>query len=100
MAGILQDRVVELVFVAVDVLCPVLGVLSAVNPAVVVFGLDDEDAIYRYDQMVYLGTAFGCRNRHIVQHPILVFRQVIQFTRNYFLSDLTLRWNQPPEQEE
>ena len=99
-AGILQDRVVELVFVAVDVLRPVLGVLTAVNPAVVVLGLDDEDAIYRHDQVVYLGTAFGCRYRHIVQYPVLVFRQVVQFPRNYFLSDLSLRRNQPSEQEE
>ena len=99
-AGILQDRVVELVFVTVDVLRPVLGVLTAVNPAVVVLGLDDEDAIYRHDQVVYLGTAFWCRYRHIIQHPVLVFRQVIQFPRDYFLSDLTLRRNQPSEQEE
>ena len=45
-AGILQDRVVELVFVTVDVLRPVFGVFTTINPAVVVLGLDDEDAIY------------------------------------------------------
>ena len=45
-AGILQDRVVELVFVTVDVLRPVFGVLTTINPAVVVLGLYDEDAIY------------------------------------------------------
>lgn len=45
-AGILQDRVVELVFVAVDALRPVLCVLTAVNPDVVVIGHDDENAIY------------------------------------------------------
>lgn len=99
-AGILQDRVVELIFVAVDVLRPVFGVLTAVNPAVVVLGLDDENAINRHDQVVYLRTAFGCRYRHIVQHSVLVFRQVVQFPRNYFFSDLPLRRNQPPEQEE
>lgn len=44
--GILQDGVVELVFVAVDVLRPVFGVFTAINPAVVVLGLDNEDAIY------------------------------------------------------
>lgn len=45
-ASILQDRVVELVLVAVDVLRPVFGVLTTINPAVVVLGLDDEYAIY------------------------------------------------------
>ena len=45
MAGILQDGVVELVLVAVDVLRPVFGVLTTINPAVAVLGLDDEDAI-------------------------------------------------------
>ena len=44
-AGILQDGVVELVLVAVDVLRPVFGVLTTINPAVAVLGLDDEDAI-------------------------------------------------------
>ena len=32
-AGILQDRVVELVFVTVDVLRPVFGVFTTINPA-------------------------------------------------------------------
>lgn len=45
-ASILQDGVVELVLVAVDVLRPVFGVLTTINPAVVVLGLDDEYAIY------------------------------------------------------
>ena len=80
MAGILQDRIIESVFVAVDVLRPVFGVLTAVNPAVVVLGLDDEDAINRHDQVIYLRTAFGCWYRHIVQHPVLVLRQVILFS--------------------
>lgn len=53
-AGILQDRVVELVFVTVDLLRPEFGVFTTINPAIVVLGLDDEDSIYRHNQAVNL----------------------------------------------
>lgn len=54
MSLILVDGVTELVFVAVDVLCPVFAVLVSVNPSLIEFGLDDEDAIDGYYDMVYL----------------------------------------------
>lgn len=43
--GVLQDGVVELVLIAVDVLCPVFCIFSAIYPAVVVLGFDDKNAI-------------------------------------------------------
>ena len=46
--------VAEPVFVAVDVLCPVLAVLASVYPSLIEFGLDDEDAIDGYYDVVYL----------------------------------------------
>lgn len=54
MSLILVDGVTEPVFVAVDVLCPVFAVLASVNPSLIEFGLDDEDAIDGYYDMVYL----------------------------------------------
>lgn len=54
MSLILVDGVTELVFVAVDVLCLVFVVLASVNPSLIEFGLDDEDAIDGYYDMVYL----------------------------------------------
>ena len=54
MSQILVDGVAELVFVAVDVLCPVLAVLASVYPSLIEFGLDDEDAIDGYYDVVYL----------------------------------------------
>lgn len=100
MASILQDGIVELILVTVDVLCPVLGVLPAVNPTVVVLGFYDENAIDRHHQMVNLRTPFGRRNCHVVQHPVLVLRQMVQLPSNDLLPDLALRWDEPSEQEE
>lgn len=37
-----------------SVLCPVFAVLASVNPSLIEFGLDDEDAIDGYYDMVYL----------------------------------------------
>lgn len=54
MSLILVDGVTESVFVAVDVLCPVFAVLASVNPSLIELGLDDEDAIDGYYDMVYL----------------------------------------------
>ena len=54
MSLILVDGVAEPVFVAVDVLCPVLAVLASVYPSLIEFGLDDEDAIDGYYDVVYL----------------------------------------------
>lgn len=51
---VLMNRIAELVFVAVDVLCPVFAVFAAVNPALIELGLDDEDSIDGYNNMVYL----------------------------------------------
>ena len=43
---VLKERVEQFVLVAVDVLCPFLCVFGAIDPTLVVFGLDDEDAVW------------------------------------------------------
>lgn len=43
---VLEERIEQLVFVAEDVLCPFLCVFGAIDPTLVVFGLDDEDAVW------------------------------------------------------
>lgn len=51
---VLEKRIEQLVFVTVDVLCPFLRVFGAIDPSLVVFGLDDEDAVWGHDNMIYL----------------------------------------------
>ena len=46
MGVVLKEWVEQLVFVAVDVLSPFLCVFGAIDPTLVVFGLDDEDAVW------------------------------------------------------
>ena len=57
MSGILKNGIAESVFVAVDILSPKLAVLSSIYPAFVELCLDDEYAVYGYDNMVNLGGA-------------------------------------------
>ena len=67
MGVVLEEWVEQLVFVAVDVLCPFLCVFGAIDPALVVFGLDDEDAIWGHYNVVYLrGSRAGCVGNHDV----------------------------------
>lgn len=99
MTSFLLDWIIELIFVAVDVLCPVFGRLAAVNPAVVVLGFEDLDAIYGHHKVVNLRAPPGHWNSNVVQYTVLVFRQTIQLPSNHLLSHLPLRGNQPPEQE-
>ena len=66
MSLILVDGVAELVFVAVDVLRPVFAVLASVYPSLIEFGLDDEDAIDGYYDVVYLcAVAVVCEQKVI-----------------------------------
>lgn len=57
MTGILKNGIAERVFVAVDVLGPVFAVLATIYPSFVEFSLDDEYAVLRDYQMVYLSGA-------------------------------------------
>ena len=43
---VLEERIDQLVFVAEDVLCPVLCVFGAIDPTLVVLCVDDEDAVW------------------------------------------------------
>ena len=56
-AHVLLYGIAKGVFVSVNVLCPVFAVFASVYPAFVVFGLDDEYAVFGYDDMVNLGGA-------------------------------------------
>lgn len=99
MATVLQDGIVELIFLAVDILNPVLGIFPAVYPSVVVLGLNDKDAVNRHNKVVNLGAPLGCWDGHIVEYPVLIFRQVIQLPCNDFFSDLSPGGNRPAEQD-
>lgn len=66
MSLVLMNRISELVFVAVDVLCPVFAVFASVNPTLIELGLDDEYSIDGYYDMVYLrAVAVACEQKVI-----------------------------------
>ena len=46
MALVLFDGIIQLVFVAIDVLSPIFTVSTTVYPTLVVLGFNDEDAIF------------------------------------------------------
>ena len=100
MALVLKDWVVDLVFVAVDVLCPVFGVLASIYPAFVVLGLYDEDAIYGYYQVIYLRAAFWCRDGDVVQHSVLVFWKVVKLSCDNLFANLSPNLSPPEDKDE
>ena len=70
---ILMDGVPELVFVSIDVLRPVIAVFSSVDPALVCFGLDDEDTVNRYDYMINLCGISVVLDEKVVDDLVSVF---------------------------
>lgn len=70
--------VAEPVFVAVDVLCPVLAVLASVYPSLIEFGLDDEDAIDGYYDVVYLCAVAIAWEQKVIDDFVAVFGQFFQ----------------------
>ena len=73
MTLILTKRVSQFVFVAVDVLGPILTVFPTVNPAPIVLGLDYKHTIYRYDHMINLCTVSSLLYQQVVDDLVPVF---------------------------
>ena len=96
MTGILKNGIAERVFVAVDVLGPVFAVLATIYPAFVEFSLDDEYAVLRDYQMVYLsGASRRGTQQNVVDDTILFFRQSGKDVRYTALAYLAFRSAEP-----
>lgn len=78
--GVLKKWVEQLVFVAIDVLCPFLCVFGAIDPPLVVLCLNDEDSVRGEDNMVDLGGsgARGVGNHYVVKDGVFGFRKSAQ----------------------
>ena len=98
MALILMDGVSEPVFVSVDVLRPVFAVLASVNPALIEFGLDDEDAIDGNYNVVNLGAVPVAGEKKVVDDLVIGFGKPRQNGGNPFLSDFAFGRDEPEEQ--
>ncbi len=85
MRSVLLDRVVESVFVAMEILRPFLGLLTAVDFARVVFCFDDEDAVGRDDDMVDLGSSVEVWDDDIVESHIVLFGEAMEATGDRIL---------------
>lgn len=70
MAVVLVQRVLETVFLAEQALRPLGAFRVAENPASHVLGLNDEDAVFRDDDVVDLGGSVSGLQRDVVQREI------------------------------
>ena len=68
---ILPEWISKLVFMTIDILRPILAVLSAINPSLVVFCLYYEDPIDRNNHMVNLGAMTSRLKQQVINNPIL-----------------------------
>ena len=78
MAFVLADRIVQPILVSVYVLSPVFTVFSTENPTLILLCFNDKDAIYGYDNMVYLRCFVFAWNRDIVEDAVLIFWKLVQ----------------------
>lgn len=92
MSQILMNRITELVFVAVDVLCPVFAVFASVNPALIEFGLNYEDSIDGYYDMVYLRAVTVACEQKVVYDFVAVFREFFQDGGHPLFPDFAFGW--------
>lgn len=72
-----MDGVPELVFVTIYVLCPVVAMFSSVDPALICLGLDDENTINRYDNMVNLSCVSVVLDEKVIDDFVSVFREFL-----------------------
>lgn len=63
MPFILPQWIPQFIFVAVDILGPILAVLPTIDPTPIVFGLNNEYPIDRNDHMIYLCTVSNLLNK-------------------------------------
>lgn len=74
---ILMYRISELVFVAIDVLRPVITVFSSIYPALVCLSFDDKDTINRYDNMINLSSISVVLDEKVIDDFISVFGEFL-----------------------
>lgn len=96
MALVLLDRVIHLVFLAIDVLGPIFAVDPTIYPARIILGFNEKDTIFGHHHMVDLrGMAIGMANQQIINDKVFVSRQPRQNPGNTFLTHFTFGWKKP-----
>lgn len=99
MSLVLMNRISELVFVAVDVLCPVFAVFASVNPTLIELGLDDEYSIDGYYDMVYLravAVAVACEQK-VIYYFVSVHWKLFQNGCHSHLPNFAFGWQEAEE---
>ena len=76
MAIVLTERVLEVIFPAVNHLAPLIVPLIPKYPASVVFRFDHENAVNGHQNMINLGCAIAGRNHNIVDSTVNIPVQV------------------------
>ncbi len=73
MALVLLDRIIQLIFLAIDVLGPIFAVGPTIYPARIILGLNNKDAIFRHHHMVNLGSVpIGMVDKQIIHNLVFV----------------------------
>lgn len=72
---VLSQRILELVFLLVDDLCPLPLILRSEDPARHVLGLDNKQSVYRYQYMVDLRRPVRRGKDHVVDSAVDRFIQ-------------------------
>lgn len=97
MSLVLMNRIAELVFVAIDVLCPVFAVFASVNPTLIELGLDDEDTVDGYYDMVYLrAVAVACEQK-VIYYFVSVHWKLFQNGCHSHLPNFAFGWQEAEE---
>lgn len=97
MSLVLMNRIAELVFVAVDVLCPVFAVFASVNPALIELGFDDEDSLDEYYDMVYLrAVAVACEQK-VIYYFVSVHWKLFQNRCHPHFPNFAFGWQKAEE---
>lgn len=75
--GILAERILELKFFPEVRHGSLRGVFVAENPAVVVLGFDDKDAVARHQHVIDLRGAVARRHDHVVKASVHLIIQMV-----------------------
>ena len=94
MTFILEYWIVELVFLSINVLRPILTMLAAINPTVVILCLNHKDSVYGHNYVVYLRGAVWSRENDIIYDYVFVSWQPIKFIGDLSLANLSFGWSQ------
>ena len=99
MTRILPNRIVELILIAINILCPILAILPAIDISLVILGLNNEYPVLRNNNMVDLRTTIRRRKDDVIDDPVIILRQTPQDSGNILLTNLPFELIDPAEEK-